>query len=86
LQAQAKEFGHMDYVDGGFKTMVCEPGELASYAQSTWNESEFACAEWIGSHAAAEKLLGTREFGEYFGNEASTAEFYTQVFPSPSPG
>ena len=58
--------------------MVCRPEDVDDFADGILSE-KLPEVEWLGNHEGATKFLAKREYGEYFGNEASTAEFYTKV-------
>ena len=77
-KSDGKNFGAKEYVDGGYLMWTLTPEQLDDYVEDELSEVTDD-VKWIGKYKAAEHRWLEREFGEYFGNEASTAEFYTKA-------
>ena len=74
----AKRFGCMRNCDG-WRQMAITPDEVAGFANNRTVTDAFGDIEFLGSHKGARHLFAERQFGEYFGNEASENEFYTSA-------
>ena len=55
--------------------------QLEQFASGTLSDKYRTGVEWLGENEGFRQLMCKREFNHegYFGNEASTAEFYTKV-------
>ena len=70
-----KGFGVTRYVDGGYRAKTISPDDLDAMGRT----HEDTAYEWIGSRKGARGVLADVQFGEYFGNEASSTTFYAQA-------
>lgn len=73
----ASGFGCKRWIEDSFKAMTCTDGDIARYALGTVSHQLKKEVVWLGSHDPAKKKWVDRFYGEYFGNEASPADFYT---------
>ena len=71
----SKGFGCVRNCDG-WRTLAVTPDEVESYAAGTVAVQDI---QWMGSYPAASKKWCDRQYGEYFGNEASQETFYTRA-------
>ena len=67
-------FGSVRNCDG-CRMKGISPDEIDSYASGQLDES----ITWVSDRQGAKQLLSELQFGEYFGNEASTDTFYTRT-------
>ena len=74
----ATRFGCMRNCDG-WRRMAITPDEVSGFAGNRTVTDAFGDIEFLGSHKGARHLFAERQFGEYFGNEASENEFYTSA-------
>jgi len=70
-----KGFGVTRTVDGGFRAKTITPDDLDAMGPT----HEAGAYEWVGSRRGARAKIADVEFGEYFGNEASSTTFYAQA-------
>ena len=56
----------------------CTPDSVDAFTDGTLEE-HFGEVAWLGSNTGAAQSFCRREYGEFFGNEASSCEFYTKA-------
>jgi hypothetical protein len=76
MPGKGKGFGRVRTVDGGFRTKTVTPDDINDYANCGLSE---AAVQFIGSYASNSKTWCSAIYGDYFGNEASEATFYTKA-------
>ena len=75
LPTSDRGFGRVRNCDG-MRAKGITPDEIECYAAGEFDSSAIT---WLSAREGARKLLAELEFGEYFGNEASTDTFYTRT-------
>eukprot|EP00775_Hariotina_reticulata_P006068 gene6068-6306_t len=73
----AAHFGSKEYIEDSFRAMAVIPDEVGAYSEGCVEEVVGYEVSWVGSKQAARREWVERFYGEYFGNEASMAMFYT---------
>mmetsp|Transcript_32373 Transcript_32373/g.70669 ORF Transcript_32373/g.70669 Transcript_32373/m.70669 type:complete len:300 (-) Transcript_32373:476-1375(-) len=76
----ASRFGYKRQCDGCYM-MAVTPDEVYEYAggEVFADQNSYPNLTWIGNYKKAQNKWAERMYGEYFGNEASHAEFYTKA-------
>ena len=77
MPSSARGFGSVRNCDG-CRMKGISPDEVDDYAAGRLDES-YPGLEWVSKRQGAKRELAELEFGEYFGNEASTTTFYTRA-------
>ena len=73
----AKDLGFVGRVDGGWRASCCTPDDFNDFGSSVEDELGGEVEHWLGSHGPAHKAWCEKQYGDYFGNEASSSEFYS---------
>ncbi|KOO52928.1 hypothetical protein Ctob_011361, partial [Chrysochromulina tobinii] len=78
MPSSARGFGTVRNCDG-CRMKGISPDEVDKYAKGGRLEDTYPQLEWVSKRQGAKRELAELEYGEYFGNEASTTTFYTRA-------